>query len=138
MKEKIVIAASLFVVTFIVVFIIYNFTFIREYKRLRKLKKGKEVKQKRQPVEVNLLKHYYKVDVSKLKYTSLLRRIAFVSSFDISLIVTVVCITKLGLLQILIACLVIFPVIYVSYWLFAKLLKRKIKKLEKKGKIENE
>lgn len=138
MKEKIIITLSLFVATFIMVFVIYNFTFIREYNKSRKLKKGKEVKQKRVPVEVNLLKHYYKVDVTKLKYTSLLRRIAFVSSFDISLIVTVACVTKLGLLQILIACVIIFPVIYVSYWLLAKLLNRKIRKQEKKGKIENE
>ena len=138
MKEKIVITISLFIATFIIVLIIYNFTFIREYKRSRKLKKGKEVKQKRVPVEVNLLKYYYKVDISKLKYTSLLRRIAFVSSFDISLIVTVACVTKLGLLQILIACIIIFPVIYISYWLLAKLLNRKIRKQEMKGKIRNE
>ena len=138
MNEKIVITISLFIATFIIVFIIYNFTFIREYKRSRKLKKGKEVKQKRVPVEVNLLKYYYKVDISKLKYTSLLRRIAFVSSFDISLIVTVACVTKLGLLQILIACIIVFPVIYISYWLLAKLLNRKIRKQEMKGKIRNE
>lgn len=138
MKEKIIITISLFIITFIIVFIIYNLTFIREYKRNRKLKKGKEVKPKKEPVEISLLKNYYKVDISKLSYASLLRRIAFVSSFDISLIVTTACITKLGLLQILISCIIIFPVIYISYWLFAKLLKRKIRKKDMKGMIENE
>ncbi len=138
MKEKVVIAASLFIITFIIVFIIYNFIFIRDYNQARKLKKGKTTKLKKEPVEVSLLKNYYKVDVYKLKYTSLLRRIAFVSSFDISVVVTTACITKLGLLQILIACIIIFPVIYISYWLLAKSLNRKIRKQEKKGKIENE
>ena len=138
MKEKVVIAASLFIITFIIVFIIYNFIFIRDYNQARKLKKGKTTKLKKEPVEVSLLKNYYKVEVYKLKYTSLLRRIAFVSSFDISVVVTTACITKLGLLQILIACIIIFPVIYISYWLLAKSLNRKIRKQEKKGKIENE
>ena len=138
MKEKIIVGVSLFIVGFILSFIIYNLTFIRSYKQERKIKKGKNNKPRKEPMEVLLLKHYYKVDISKLKYTSVLRRIAFVSSFDISLIVSIACVTKLGLLQILISCIIIFPVIYVSYWLLAKVLKRKIKKLEKKGKINNE
>ena len=128
MKEKLIIAASLFVVTFIVVLIIYNFTFVRSYRQERKLKKGKIEKRRKEPVEILLLKNYYKVDISKLKYTSVLKRIAFVSSFDISLIVSVACVTRLGLVQILIACVIIFPVIYVSYWLLAKILKRKKRK----------
>jgi hypothetical protein len=135
MKEKIVVAVSLFVVTFIVVFIIYNFTFIRSYNQEKKLKKGKVDKRRKEPMEIQLLKNYYKVDISKLKYTSVLRKIAFISSFDISLIVSIACVTKLGLVQVLIACVIIFPVTYVSYWILAKMLKRKIKKLEKKGKI---
>lgn len=135
MRVKIAEAMVLFILTFIVVFLIYNFTFIRSYRYEKKLKKGKTVKQKKEPVELRLLQYYYKVDISKLKYTSILKRVAITSSFDISLIVTVACVTKMGLLQILIACVIIFPVIYVSYWLLAKLLKRKIKKLEKKGKI---
>lgn len=138
MKEKIIIGVSLFIITFILSFIVYNFTFIRSYKQERKIKKGKSTKPRKEPMEILLMKNYYKVDISKLKYTSVLRRIAFVSSFDISLIVSVACVTKLGLLQILIACVIIFPVIYVSYWLLAKVLKRKIRKLEKKGKINNE
>lgn len=138
MKEKIILGVSLFIITFILSFIVYNLTFTRSYRQERKLKKGKSTKPRKEPMELLLLKNYYKVDISKLKYTGVLRRVAIVSSFDISLIVSIACVTKLGVLQILIACIIIFPVIYVSYWLLAKILNRKIKKLEKKGKKKDE
>ena len=138
MRVKIVEGFIFFCLAFIVVFLIYNFTFIRSYKQEQKLKKGKSIKNRKEPVEVRLLRIYYKVDITKLKYTSVLRRVAFVSSFDIALIVTIACITNLGLVQVLIATIIIFPVMYVSYWLLAKRLKRKIRKLEEKGKNNNE
>ncbi len=135
MKNKLINGAILFAITFLIVLIVYLVIFIRNY---RQTKKGKKSKLKRDLVEVRLLKLYYKVDIDKLKYSSVLRSISVVSSFDIALIVSISCITKMGILQILIACVIIFPVIYISYWLLAKYLKRKIKKLEKKGKINNE
>lgn len=138
MRLKAVETFIVFLMTFFVVFIIYSFIFIRDYRQAKKIKKNKNVDLKKEPVEIRLLKYYYKVDISKLDYSSVLRRVAFVSSFDISLIVTTACITNLGLLQIAIACAIIFPVVYLSYLLLAKMLKRKIKKQEMKGKMKNE
>ena len=135
MRVKAVETFILFLMTFIVVFVVYNIIFIKEYNTARKQKNNKKVKITKEPVEVKLLKYYYKVDISKLKYSYVLRKVCIFSSFDISLIVTASCVTKLGLLQVLIACIIILPVIYLSYLLLAKLLKRKIRKLEKKGKI---
>lgn len=114
----------LFIITFIVVLLVYQILFIKDYRK----KKGRE----RMPVEVHLLQTYYKVDVPKLSYSWLLNAIAIVSSIDISLIVTIACLSKVGLLQILIAIVLILPVMYISYYVLAKFCKLKIEKA--KGK----
>lgn len=121
--------------TFFVIFIIYEFIFSRDYRNGIKLKKNakKQVKQRKKPVEIRLLESYYKVEIDKLSYTRLLNAVALVSSLDIAIIVTVACISKIGLIQILIALILVVPIIYSSYYLLAKYYKRKIRKKEAKN-----
>ncbi len=136
MKEEVIKTIILFILTFIVVFIVYQVLYVNQYRAVIKNRKDKKaLNNKRKPVEIRLLQNYYKVDVSKLKYSSLLNKVALVSSLDISLIVTIACIFDRGYLQIIVAFLVIAPVLYLSYLLLAICLKHKIKRLEKKGRI---
>lgn len=121
--------------TFFVVFIIYEFIFSRDYRNNIKLRKNtkKQVKQRKKSVEIRLLESYYKVEIEKLSYTRLLNAVALVSSLDIAIIVTASCISKIGIIQILIALILVVPIIYSSYYLLAKYYKHKIRKKEAKN-----
>lgn len=134
MKYEVLESFMLFLLTFVLVFIVYQVLFLKEYGRNIKNRKNKSnILNKKKPVEVRLLEMYYKVDVSKLKYGRLLNLMAFVSSFDIALIVTIACVFDRGFIQIIVAFLIIAPIIYLSYLLLSIYLKHKIKKYEQKG-----
>ena len=124
----------LFLLTFITIFLVYEIMFIKE------IKKGKISKDdnRKEPVEVRLLKSYYKVDIDELNYSSVLNTIAFISSLDMAIIITVACLVKIGLIQILIALILVIPIIYSSYYLLAKYYKYKINKknIKHKNKIK--
>ena len=122
MKYELLESFMLFLLTFVLVFIVYQVLFLKEYGRNIKNRKNKSnILNRKKPVEVRLLEMYYKVDVSKLKYGRLLNLVAFVSSFD------------RGFIQIIVAFLIIAPIIYLSYLLLSIYLKHKIKKYEQKG-----
>jgi hypothetical protein len=114
--------------------------FIKEYRYNKKIKKGKISKDdnRKEPVEVRLLKSYYKVDIDELNYSSVLNTIAFISSLDMAIIITIACLVKIGLIQILIALILVIPIIYSSYYLLAKYYKYKINKksIKHKNKIK--
>lgn len=134
MKYELLESFMLFLLTFVLVFIVYQVLFLKEYGRNIKNRKNKSnILNKKKPVEVRLLEMYYKVDVSKLKYGRLLNLVAFVSSFDIALIVTIACVFDRGFIQIIVAFLIIAPIIYLSYLLLSIYLKHKIKEYEQKG-----
>ncbi len=100
----------LFLLTFITIFLVYEIMFIKEYRyNKKKIKKGKISKDdnRKEPVEVRLLKSYYKVDIDKLNYSSVLNTIAFISSLDMAIIITIACLVKIGLIQILIALILV-------------------------------
>lgn len=130
----------LFLLTFITIFLVYEIMFIKEYRYNKKIKKGKISKDdnRKEPVEVRLLKSYYKVDIDELNYSSVLNNIAFISSLDMAIIITVACLVKIGLIQILIALILVIPIIYSSYYLLAKYYKYKINKksIKHKNKIK--
>ena len=124
----------------ITIFLVYEIMFIKEYRYNKKIKKGKISKDdnRKEPVEVRLLKSYYKVDIDKLNYSSVLNTIAFISSLDMAIIITIACLAKIGLIQILIALILVIPIIYSSYYLLAKYYKYKINKksIKHKNKIK--
>ena len=130
----------LFLLTFITIFLVYEIMFIKVYRYNKKIKKGKISKDDnlKEPVEVRLLKSYYQVDIDELNYSSVLNTIAFISSLDMAIIITVACLVKIGLIQILIALILVIPIIYSSYYLLAKYYKYKINKknIKHKNKIK--
>lgn len=117
----------LFIMTFLVLIIIYEFMVFRCCKKDKKSKDGKK---NNDLIELKLLKNFFKVPVEKFKKKIILQVIAFVSSIDISLIVTIACaITPIGILQILISFIIMFPIIFISYYMVSffcfKILKRR-------------
>lgn len=121
----------LFILTFLVVFIIYEIMSFRN----RINKKSKNVKKNsREILEIKLLKICFKVPVEKLRLGILKQVICFVSSIDIALIVTIACgITSIGLLQILIALVILLPILLGSYYLVSVICKFLIKKRSDKN-----
>ena len=83
----------LFIMTFLLVFIIYELFLVR---------KSKKDKRRKKPVEVNYLIGKYNLDLDKLNYKRLLNIISAVSAFDISLVVTIVSLLDSFYLQLLI------------------------------------
>ena len=75
MRVKAVETFIVFLMTFLAVFVVYNIIFIKEYRAAKKEKNKKKFIPKKEPVEVRLMKYYYKVDISKLKYSYVLRKI---------------------------------------------------------------
>lgn len=119
MKERLILEAILFVITFIVVYTVYRYV-------------NKKKKKNREPVEIVLLRNYFKVDVSKMDYKKLINSISIISAFDVSFIVAICCISNIGLVRIIVAFIAVIPVIFLSYYLFAKYCKKKISKKEGK------
>ena len=106
----------LFIMTFMLVFIIYELFIVR---------KAKKSKKKKKPIEVNYLIAKYNFDLDKLNYKKLLNIISIVSAFDISLVVTIVSLLKNFYLQLLIGFVLIMLLIIVSYDVVGRIYKKK-------------
>lgn len=133
----------LFLLTFIFVFLFYQIFIIRKAKikkekkskkkiiKKKKNNKGKEDILPKKPMEIKLLEAKYKLDLDKINYNRLLLVVSLVSSLDISILVTLVLIIDNYLLQILLALVLAFPLILLSYSFIGKYY-------VKKGLIKNE
>lgn len=111
---------------FVVVFLIYEFVLLKKYKNKKKKKK----KAKGYPIEVKILKDFYHLDVTRVNYNRLLHFIAVVSSLDIAIIVTIAGLFESGIIQILIAFVLVLPVIFSSYYLIHLYYQYRLKKEE--------
>jgi len=111
----------LFLMTFVFTFILYQLFLIRPLKR--KIKKGK--KEDKELVEIKYLVKKYKLDLKKVNYKQLLQVVALVSSFDISLVVSIIFAIHNFLLEIVIGFLATFLIILISYHLVYLFYKKK-------------
>ena len=105
----------LFIMTYIVVFFIYQVFIVSKAKRRNS---------KKRPMEVNYLIKKYNIDINKLDYKNLLITISLVSSLDISIIVTVALLFDNYLLQVIFIFLLVIPVIMISYSFIGKYYKK--------------
>ena len=116
----------LFLLTFLLVLVIYELLVVRKYR-----KDDKKIKQReKDPFEIQYLVKRYHLDMDKASYNQLLQLVALVSSFDIALIVSIITRFESFLLILLVGIILTFIVIVVSYhfiYLFYK----------KKGMIKN-
>ncbi len=119
--------AILFLMTFVLVLIIYEIFVVSKTKRLR----NTNSKKFKDPVEIKYLVNRYKLDMKRVDYNQLLQIIAIVSSFDIALVVTLINLTDIFVLEILIGVISVFLIILLSYHLVFIFYK-------KKGMIRND
>ncbi len=105
-----------FLLTFLFVFLIYEFFLVRKAKKDKRVKK---------PIEINYLVSKYQLDLGKVKYKRLLNIISLVSSFDISLVVTIISIINNFFLQLLVGFVLIMLLILVSYDIVGRIYKWK-------------
>lgn len=121
----------LFIMCYTVVLVFYELYFVRRAKKFKSGKMSKKKKDKyKEPGEIILLKSKFKVDVDKVNYDQLLQIVALVSSFDISLVVSVMSIIPIFVLKLVVGLVLIFLTIYISYYLVYLFYK-------KKGMIKN-
>lgn len=120
----------LFIMTYVLVFICYRFLVIRKANTKKKNKRKKNSKSNK-PIEVSLLEAKYHLDLEKLDYNKLLWIICAVSSLDITIIITLILLLDSYLIQLLIALILTFPIILVSYSFIGKYY-------VKKGMIKDE
>lgn len=119
---------SWFLFSFILVYILYYFFFIRKARR-----KGKV------PAEAEYLIFVYKLDVNKFSYRKFMQIIGFVTSLDIAIVATIVANVKGIIWQILFGFVAVVPVCVLSFMLLGKYYQNKqtkdnSKELEKEKK----
>ncbi len=120
--EKLVYELILFLISFVLVFLLYQIFIVR---------RAKSKKNPKEPFEVTYLVSKYKLDLKKVNYKNLLRVISIVSSFDIALVVSIIVLLKSFILEIIVGFISILVIILVSYHLVYLIYK-------KKGMIKNE
>ncbi len=120
--DKVVRELILFLISFVIVFILY---------RLLVVRKAKRKKNPKQPREVIYLVDRYNLDLEKVNYKRLLNVISLVSSFDIALIVSVILLFKNFYLEIIVGFVFTLIIILISYHLVYLVYK-------KKGMIKND
>ena len=106
----------LFVVSFIIVFLLY---------RIFIIKKAKRKKNPKEPFEVTYLVNKYKLDLERINYKRLLNVISLVSSLDIALVVVIIVLLKSFILEIIVGFISTLIIILVSYHLVYLVYKKK-------------
>ncbi len=96
----------LFMMTFLLLFLIYQLFIVRKAKRRNSAKK---------PMEVRYLESCYHLDLKLIDYKKLLLVISIVSSFDIALLVSIVMMIRHYILEILVAIIIVIPLVLFSY-----------------------
>lgn len=121
----------LFLMSFVFMFLIYQIFLVGPAKRRAKDEKKKKDGEKKELVEIKYLVKKYKLDLNKVSYNQLLQIVALVSSFDISLVVSIIMALNNFILEIVIGFLSTLVIIMMSYHLVYLFYK-------KKGMISND
>lgn len=114
--DKVIQELILFIISFIVVFLLYQLIIVRRAKRKTKTK---------EPVEVTYLVNRYKLDIKKVNYKKLLRVISLVSSFDIALVVTLILLFDNFIVEVVVGFIATMILIIGSYHLVYLCYKKK-------------
>lgn len=104
-----------FSLTFLLVLLIYELVLVRKCKNDKKGKK---------PIEVQYLVNCYNLDLKRINYKKLLNIISIVSSLDIAIVATVIGLTDNFWLEIIIGCFLTVLLILISYYIVGKIYKK--------------
>lgn len=121
----------LFLLSFLLVFVIYQIFIIRKAKPSKKKRRGRRERKIKEPVEVTYLVNKYNLDLDKIDYNKLLFVVSLVSSLDIALVVSIIMLLNNFILGVVIGFISILGIILLSYHLVYLVYK-------KKGKIKDE
>lgn len=116
--------------SFVFIFVIYQISIVNPAKRRVLDKKKKNDKEKKELVEIKYLVKRYKLDLDKVSYNQLLQIVALVSSFDISLVVSIIMLFDNFIMEIVVGFFATLLIIMISYHLVYLFYK-------KKGMIKN-
>lgn len=105
---------SWFTFDFVLIFTLYYILFIRKAKRGVKT-----------PSEVQYLINLYKLDTKKFSYKKFLVFVGLVTSFDTSLVATIVTVVDGIVWQILFGFIIVIPVMVISFTILGKYYKNK-------------
>ena len=112
----------LFLLTFLCVFIFYQIFVVSKAKRL---KKKNSKKSDWEVMEISYLEKRYHIDLDKISYPQLLQIVAITSSFDISLVISIVFLLPNFILEIVVGLISMVLLILISYHLVYLFYKRK-------------
>ena len=115
----------LFFMTFVLVLIIYQIFFIGPAKRRKSGKKKNKKNVDRELFEVKYLEDRYKLDLEKINYNQLIQLCAITSSFDIAIVVGVICLFNNIFIQLLVGFVLAILLIIISYHLVYLFYRRK-------------
>ena len=111
---------GVFVIFFIVAYVVYYFVVTNKY--IRSIR-GKSKKKRELSTELVFLKNYYKVNVEKIGTIKVLKIVNFINALLIAALVTIVAWIDKIWLKLLLIGILIFPLIWASYYFLAKYLK---------------
>ncbi|MBR5369739.1 MAG: hypothetical protein IK137_00370 [Bacilli bacterium] len=114
--DKFIRELILFLISYVIVFLLYQIFVV---------KKAKSKKKPKEPFEVTYLVKKYKLDLDKVNYNKLLLVIAIVSSLDISLVVTAIALLKSFVLEMIVGFFGIIFIILLSYYFVYLIYKKK-------------
>lgn len=115
----------LFLMSFVFVFLIYQIFLVDPAKRRARDKKKNKDREKKELVEIKYLVKKYKLDLNKVSYNQLLQIVALVSSFDISLVVSIIMALDNFIMEIVIGFVSTLVIIMMSYHLVYLFYKKK-------------
>lgn len=104
----------LFIIFFVIIYVIYYFLYVRKQIKYDKKKISSDLR---------ILEVYYKVDVKKIGYQKVLRILNFVNSLMLTILMMIIINLDKFIYKFLIALVLMFPLIWVTYYFLAKYLK---------------
>ena len=123
--DKLLQLGIIFLAFFIIVYFGYYGFIRRPFIRARR-----KQKEKKMPADISIMKNYYGIDFDKIGYNYALRLLNFVNAFIVALIMILIIGLKKYVIQMVVAALLVLPLILGAYWLVAKILKRKERKIK--------
>ena len=111
----------LFILTFALLFIIYQIVFINPAKK----NVNNNNKKKKELLEIRYLKSRYKLDFDKISYNQILQLCAIISCLDMTIAVTIVSYINSFLWEIVVGIVVVVILIFISYHMLYLFYKKK-------------
>lgn len=106
----------LFVISFLLVYLVYYLIVVRRSKGIEAFKTGKQVM---------FFKNAYKLDLNKLDYKKFANSLSLVNAFIIAFTVTVVSNFSDTITWLLVGFVILIPLILICYYILGKIYKKK-------------